>query len=212
MLPDSLLSKRPKVFRSKSSCTCTRPMRAAARNSLYSISSSLSVSRQLNKASASAPSTWKFSSKTLFISSIVMVPLFCRSMAKNCSCNMFRSSLDRDSATMLSKARRKAEARANLRRLRSIPGSRMRSSFTVFMRKKGCSNASLALSRQLASTKSFCTKSLAWGDSARKRCDQCGCFARILVKTSSSLPKKGGAPVRSMYAMTPQDHKSALSV
>mmetsp|Transcript_147630 Transcript_147630/g.411191 ORF Transcript_147630/g.411191 Transcript_147630/m.411191 type:complete len:247 (-) Transcript_147630:670-1410(-) len=211
-LPSS--SKRWKVRRRTSSCTFTRPSSAAARNSVYSISSLLSESKLLKRLSASELSIAKLSLRTAFISWSVMLPRFCASIRRNWSRSSSCSSVDRHQAIMQSAARRKCEARAKFRKHPRMSAS-MFCAAPVRCRPliQGCSRACAAESRASgSSTSKDWTKSCASGESLKKRGVNWRLQALILLRISLSPPGNTGLPVSSMYAMMPIDHMSACTV
>mmetsp|Transcript_9550 Transcript_9550/g.28742 ORF Transcript_9550/g.28742 Transcript_9550/m.28742 type:complete len:221 (+) Transcript_9550:478-1140(+) len=199
MRPVWLQSRRENVFRRTSSWALMRPISAAARNSVYSISWLLSVSRLWNSAWASLQPMQNLSSRICLSSLWVMVPLFCVSSRRNCSLSSARSSADSDQAIIDSTARRKWEACAKFCRLR-----RMVVSMRVSLRDsrpliQGCSSALDAVSRREVSlTNNDRTKSCAQCDSWLKREEKCGLHALMLRRISSSVPWKSGTPVSSM--------------
>mmetsp|Transcript_2816 Transcript_2816/g.8420 ORF Transcript_2816/g.8420 Transcript_2816/m.8420 type:complete len:239 (-) Transcript_2816:778-1494(-) len=192
-------SKREKVLRSRPSCAFTRPTSAAARNSLYSISSLLSESSMLKRYSASQPSTWKFSLRAALRSPSLMLPLLRVSSSRNCSLSSACSSVVSDQAIMESAARRKREASAKVRRESTMPASMLELSVRWRPLIQGCSNAWAAVS---LSSGSFCsklrTKVCASSESLLNFEEKWGLPALIFLKISLSGPAKAGVPVRSM--------------
>mmetsp|Transcript_45136 Transcript_45136/g.128909 ORF Transcript_45136/g.128909 Transcript_45136/m.128909 type:complete len:245 (-) Transcript_45136:825-1559(-) len=211
--PVSSRSKREKVLRSTSSWTLTFPRRAPARNSVYSTSASLSVSRLSKRMRASALSTWKLSCSTAFSSLIVIVPLLSVSIRRNCSRSSTRSSVDMDQAIIERTARRKWDARAKLRRLARMPTSMWTPLARRWFRIQGLCRAAEALSLWVGSaTRSDRTNVCAGSENFWKRVQYWGLPSLIFAIICSSPPWNGGLPVSSMYTMTPSDHMSACTV